>query len=307
LEERSALHPYLGEPFDLVIGNPPYFQFRAPREVRTYFAQVISGRPNIFALFFQAGMEALSKGGRLAYVVPPSMNNGAYFEALREYIVNQSVVDHLEVLDGNGLFEDANTAVQLIVMKTGETGNRHVFERRADSGFRRTIFSQHPERLAAEFESRRTLSDLGYEAVTGTIVWNQNRERLRLEPDEGTVPLLWAHNIVGEALQLGSTRKRPQYVEVERRLTGPAIIVNRIVGAVGAGELRCALVPEGMEFVGENHVNVIRVRHGAESRVAWGALLGAMRRPEVASRLRLLTGNTQISATELTYLLPLDL
>ena len=63
LEERSALEPYQGEPFDLVIGNPPYFQFNAPREIRTYYARVISGRVNIFSLFFQAGLEALRPGG----------------------------------------------------------------------------------------------------------------------------------------------------------------------------------------------------------------------------------------------------
>lgn len=306
LEERTALHPYVGEPFDLVVGNPPYFQFRAAAEVRTHFAQVISGRPNIFALFFQVGMEILKRGGRLAYVVPPSMNNGAYFEALREYIVSSSAIEHLEILDGSSLFDGANTAVQLIVMKSGAKSDDHIFVRCAESGFQRTIFSQDPERLSSQFEGRRTLFDLGYEAVTGSLVWNQNKERLQAEPTESTVPLLWAHNIVDGGLRLKSTPKRPQYVEVQRRLRGPALIANRIVGAVGSGELRCALVPDGMEFVGENHVNVIRSRQGVEPEMSWEDLLEALRRPEVVSRLRLLTGNTQISATELNHLLPLD-
>ena len=66
LIERSALDPYFGDGFDVVIGNPPYFQFKAAPEVKSQFARVISGRPNIFALFFQAGLEALKPGGTLA-------------------------------------------------------------------------------------------------------------------------------------------------------------------------------------------------------------------------------------------------
>lgn len=309
LEERSALEPYQGEPFDLVVGNPPYFQFRAAREVKNYFAQVISGRPNIFALFFQAGFEALRSGGRVAYVVPPSMNNGAYFEALREFIVVRSEVEYLEVLEGAEQFEDANTAVQLIVMHTGARGKKHTFTRTTDSArFRRTIFSQRPELLEAQFEGRTTLWEQGYEAVTGTIVWNQNRERLRRDPDTGTVPLIWAHNLQGGKLVLTPEHpKRPQYVAVDRRLTGPAIVINRITGSVGAGEVRCARIPDGMEFVGENHVNVVRPRVNSQQRVGWEPLLESLQRPEVVSRVRLLTGNTQASATELTHLIPLDI
>jgi adenine-specific DNA-methyltransferase len=308
LVERSALTPYLGEPFDLVVGNPPYFQFRAPIEVKRHFAQVISGRPNIFALFFQAGMDALSEDGRLAYVVPPSMNNGAYFEALREFIVSRSAIDHLEVLDDKDLFADANTAVQLIVMRHGARGDGFILTRECrESGFRRTIFAQRPELLEAEFEGRRTLADLGYHAVTGTVVWNQNRDRLRRESSDESVPLVWAHNIRGGAIVLDDDHaKRPQYVVPERGwVEGPAIVVNRIVGSVGSAELRCGLVADGVRFVGENHVNVVRRLRDREASVSWDDLLRLLQAPEVARRIKLLTGNTQVSATELTYLVPL--
>jgi len=306
LERRSALEPYVGEPFDLVIGNPPYFQFRAPLEMRKYFAQVISGRPNIFALFFQAGLQTLADGGYLAYVVPPSMNNGAYFERLREYIVERAAIEYLEVFAQQNLFEQAQTSVQLIVLRTGELSDRHVFTRMSGDGFRRTIFSTAPHLLEASFEGRRTLYELGYEAVTGTVVWNQHRGALRQRQERDAVPLIWAHNIRDGDIALSSRPGRPQYVIVDRYVTGPAIVVNRIVGAVGAGELRCARIPDGMPFVGENHVNVVRPRRGWPQAITWSQLLDALRHPYVGERIRLLTGNTQISATELTHLIPLD-
>lgn len=306
-EKRSALDAWDGEPFDLVIGNPPYFQFRPGPALKERYAAVISGRANIFAFFFQAGLEVLRPGGRLAFIVPPSLNSGAYFEALREHITGVASVESLTVLEGTDLFEGANTAVQLLVLRKGESGKDFLFEREcADSGFRRVIFSAEADRLTACFDGRSTLWELGFEAFTGTIVWNQHRGALRKRASDEVVPLIWSHNLKDGEVEFGNRPDKPQYIrppgEVE---SGPAALVNRVVGSVGKGELRTALVPEGAEFLAENHVNVIRPRPGAEPKVDWQVLHGMLEDPGAAERLRLLTGNTQISARELTHLLPL--
>lgn len=301
LRHRDALTPCHGEPYDLVIGNPPYFQFRATPEQRRRFADVISGRPNIFALFFSAGLDALREGGQLGFVVPPSMNNGAYFDALRRHVVARSEVEHLQVVTQADLFADAQTAVQLVVLRRGASSGRHVFH----SGCSRLVLAEDPLRLAAEFAGRRTLAQLGYEAVTGTVVWNQHRQALRERPVDGTVRLLWSSN-VGLGGRLVDDPCRPGWIVAERALVGPALVVNRVVGAVGTPRLRCALVPADEPFLGENHVNVVRARTDQTPQVGWDELLAALRKPEVTERVRLLTGNTQVSATELTHLLPLD-
>lgn len=306
LEKRSALETEGPGTFNLVIGNPPYFQFKLEKEVKRRFEGVISGRPNIFALFFQIGLEQLKDGGRLAFVVPPSMNNGAYFDALRTYILEHSAIRYLKVLEGNELFTDANTSVQLIVLEKGARSKAFTFVRRCpESGFERTIFSEEPERLEALFEERRSLWELGYEATTGTVVWNQNRDRLRAEEEHGTVPLIWAENIQDSRLVLGNS-KRLQYILRSGGAVGPAIVVNRIVGSVGKGGIRSALVPEGMEFLGENHVNVIRPRAGVEQEITLDELHGQLTLRSTTEAVRLLTGNTQVSATELNHLLPIS-
>lgn len=306
LEERSALEAEGPGTFDLVIGNPPYFQFKMEKEMRRRFGEVISGRPNIFALFFQVGLEQLKDGGRLAFVVPPSMNNGAYFDALRNFILGHSAIRYLKVLEGNELFADANTSVQLIVLEKGARSDAFTFVRRCPaSNFERTIFSEEPGRLEALFEGRRSLWELGYEATTGTVVWNQNREHLRATQEPGCVPLIWAENIQESKLVLGGT-KRTQYIQRTEASTGPAIVVNRIVGSVGKGGIRSALVPAGMEFVGENHVNVIRPRAGAEQGIPLEELHRQLTLESTTEAVRLLTGNTQVSATELNHLLPIS-
>lgn len=356
LAVRSALDPFDDDPFDLVIGNPPYFQFKATSEMRRRFAGVISGRVNIFALFFWAGLEVLRPGGQLAFVVPPSMNGGAYFGRLRQYLLERVEIEFLEIQSDQRLFAGAQTPVQLLVLRKfdqdrgcvgdlaqtdgssgqtdgsggqvvgssgqmvgssrqGRCGNpdvrglqgerRHVFVR-ADSGFSRAIFSENPDELKTAFDRRRSLYELGYEAVTGTVVWNQHRTELRRVSANGEVPLIWAHNIRDE-LRLAADHRRPQYIETDKpTLSGPAIVVNRIVGAVGSGELRCALVPDQTKFVAENHVNVIRRRKDLEPLIDWERLLSELQDEETADLARLITGNTQISATELTHLLPIS-
>ncbi len=328
LSVRSALEARDAGEWDLVIGNPPYFQLRLDGARRERFTAVISGRPNIFALFFQVGLEQLRPGGTLAYIVPPSMNSGAYFEGLREYLTAAARIVDLTILPGTGIFEGANTAVQLLVLEKREgpigewvsAPEPFAFRREvSEAGFRRVIFSPEPARLAGEFEGRRTLWELGLEASTGQVIWNENRNRLSADPGPGRVPLVWSHSIPDGPGGVGlrgpewsgpGRPDKPGFYDTRdggrKPLSGPAIVVNRVVGAVGRGELRAALIPEGSEFLAENHVNVILPRPGAGQAVDWEGVLASLRAPGVAGRVRLLTGNTQISARELTHLLPLD-
>ena len=49
--------------YDFVIGNPPYFEFSPPKEIRGKFREVINGRINIFSLFIYQGIKLLKKDG----------------------------------------------------------------------------------------------------------------------------------------------------------------------------------------------------------------------------------------------------
>lgn len=302
---RDALDPSLVEPFDLVIGNPPYFQFRASSPVKKYFADVISGRPNIFSLFFKVGVENLRNGGQLGYVVPPSMNNGAYFNALRSYIKSVAAIEFLEVFTDPFHFEDAQTAVQLMVIRKGQQSDAHSIS--VPLGGRKSnllLFASDAADLAGIMASGRSLDSLGFTAVTGTVVWNTRKGDLRTMKVDGAVQLVWAQNIRGGCVVIDeSSEKRPQYVVNTEPLTGPAVVVNRIVGSVGSGQLRAGIIESGRKFVGENHVNVILPTPNAE--MSCEQLLSLIAKPEVIQQVRKITGNTQISATELKYLVRL--
>ena len=301
---RSALEDFVGDPFDFVIGNPPYFEIKLDKEIKNRFKEVISGRPNIFSLFFKAGIDALRVGGTLAFVVPPSMNAGAYFTSLRNYLTTDNHVISLKVFHESTHFDDAQTSVQVIVIRKGPGTSSNVFL----AGSRDNtslIFSENPEELEEIYSKGVSLYSLGYEAVTGSTVWNQNKSILSNERGGSTIPLIYARNLVGGRIVLSADERRPQYIKQAKGLCGPAILVNRIIGGVGAGSINAAVVPSGYIYTAENHLNVIRPRAGITQVISIEELFNIIKLPETTRRARLVTGNTQLSAREWTHMLPL--
>ncbi|MGC9115745.1 MAG: HsdM family class I SAM-dependent methyltransferase [Fervidicoccaceae archaeon] len=300
VEHVDSLRKPFEEEFDVVLGNPPYFEFKPDEEMKAKFGEIIWGRPNIYAFFIYLGLKVLKPNGFLAYVVSSGMNNGAYFKKLRDFIVKSSDIVYMRVLDGNSPFDGANHTFQLLVLKKSENTGRYVFRR---NGI--TIFSEEAEYLEKAFEFSSTLREMGYRVQTGKIVWNRSKDRLRSTP-EGAILLIWSHNIKDGRLVLNNRKDKPQYIDypIEKADRGPAIVAARITGHPKRAVLKAALVPPGTLFVAENHVNVIYPPQNASTE-DMEEIVKQLNSPETRRILKILTGNTQISKTELEEMIPL--
>lgn len=302
----DSLHDEDYEKYDFVIGNPPYFEFSPSVEIKKRFGSVINGRVNIFNLFIYQGLNWLKEGGYLAYVVPPSMNNGAYFAKLRQFIIEHSNIEYLKILDDPKLFHGALQSTMLLILKKGQNTGNYIFKK---NGI--LIFSERPDILRKEFNQATTLYELGYKAVTGRVIWNERRNLLTSK-SRGNVPLIWSHNITTGGLVLNNNSQKPQYIESQDYDIGPAIVVNRIVGQPGKGRIKAALIPKGMKFLAENHVNVIyldkrqNLLSNDTPKKNLIEILGQLNSPEKAYSLQSITGNTQISKNELEKLFPIS-
>ena len=97
------------------------------------------------------------------------MNNGACFEPLREFIVTNSPIEHLAILAGNELFEDADTAAQLIVIRAGAGSDLfHLRRVCQESGFRRIIFRPLQKELKPSFGADRLCTSWGSKPLQET-------------------------------------------------------------------------------------------------------------------------------------------
>lgn len=288
--------------YDYIIGNPPYFELKLNEEIKKKYFDIIKGRANIFSLFIKTGLDLLKDGGYLAYVVPPSMNNGAYFSKLREYIIKNSSLEYLHIIDGADNFHLANQKVMLIILKktNSKKSSKYIFKK---NGI--TIFTEDKKFLNKAYKNTVSLKDIGYTVKTGSIIWNEHKEKLTNDKNNSTL-LIWASNINNGKIIIGYTKGKPQYIKNisnDLIIKSRVVVVNRITGSSKDINIKAAIVNE-KEFVCENHVNVIYMSKNANCNYSLEDILKALQDKTNIKVMRLISGNTQISKTELERLFP---
>ena len=289
--------------YDYIIGNPPYFELKLNEEIKKKYFDIIKGRVNIFSLFIKTGLDLLKDGGYLAYVVPPSMNNGAYFSKLREYIIKNSSLEYLHIIDGADNFHLANQKVMLIILKktNSKKSSKYIFKKN-----RITIFTEDKKFLNKAYKNTVSLKDIGYTVKTGNIIWNEHKEKLTNDKNNSTL-LIWASNINNGKIIIGYTKGKPQYIKNisnDLIIKSRVVVVNRITGSSKDINIKAAIVNE-KEFVCENHVNVIYMSKNANQNYSLEDIFKALQDKTNIKVMRLISGNTQISKTELERLLPI--
>ena len=289
--------------YDYIIGNPPYFELKLNEEIKKKYFDIIKGRVNIFSLFIKTGLDLLKDGGYLAYVVPPSMNNGAYFSKLREYIIKNSSLEYLHIIDGADNFHLANQKVMLIILKkiNSKKSSKYIFKK---NGI--TIFTEDKKFLNKAYKNTVSLKDIGYTVKTGSIIWNEHKEKLTNDKNNSTL-LIWASNINNGKIIIGYTKGKPQYIKNisnDLIIKSRVVVVNRITGSSKDINIKVAMVNE-KEFVCENHVNVIYMSKNANCNYSLEDIFKALQDKTNIKVMRLISGNTQISKTELERLLPI--
>lgn len=288
--------------YDYIIGNPPYFELKLNEEIKKKYFDIIKGRVNIFSLFIKTGLDLLKDGGYLAYVVPPSMNNGAYFSKLREYIIKNSSLEYLHIIDGADNFHLANQKVMLIILKktNSKKSSKYIFKK---NGI--TIFTEDKNFLNKSYKNTVSLKDIGYTVKTGNIIWNEHKEKLTNDKNNSTL-LIWASNINNGKIIIGYTKGKPQYIKNisnDLIIKSRVVVVNRITGSSKDINIKAAIVNE-KEFVCENHVNVIYMSKNANCNYSLEDIFKALQDKTNIKVMRLISGNTQISKTELERLFP---
>lgn len=107
--------------FDIVIGNPPYIHFQKMAKEDREFHQNLNyetyaARGDIYALFYEQGMNLLNSSGILTYITSNKWMRAGYGRKLRNYFLEKT--NPLILIDlGEAVFEHATVDTNILILK----------------------------------------------------------------------------------------------------------------------------------------------------------------------------------------------
>ena len=321
------------QPFDLVIGNPPYGRVSLTLEQRETFARSLHGHANLYGVFLDLALRWRKPDGLVAFVTPTSFLGGQYFSRLRSMLIAESPPLTIDIVEArSGVFDAVLQETCLAVFgrspdKTTVVHHLQVSDRavkvtragsfRIDKDSRAPwLIPRSPEQalLVARVAGLPTrLQDLGYKASTGPLVWNRHKKQLRSSARSGAYPLIWSEAVRRNRFTFDyRARVDVGYVSIKKGQEflieqNPVVLVQRTTSKEQDRRLVACAVPDSFlgtwkGLVVENHVNVLRrIGTGPVKPEAMAAVLNTRTVDQV---FRCISGSVAVSASEL-HSLPL--
>jgi N-6 DNA Methylase/TaqI-like C-terminal specificity domain len=135
--------------FDVVIGNPPYVRMEFIKAVKPYLEKhyvVAADRADLYAYFFERGVEVLRERGRLGYISSSTFFRAGSGENLRRFLGDRNTVEAVVDFGDIQIFEGVTTYPAILTLRKGQAGDNGVVSfLKVDS---------LPKDLEAEFASK---------------------------------------------------------------------------------------------------------------------------------------------------------
>ncbi len=317
----------------IIIMNPPYGRVRLETSARARWQGSLYGHANRYALFLHAAIERVAQDGVVGAIIPTSFLGGAYYKRLRSFIDEHAPLIRLAFVDSrSGVFAgDVLQETCLAVFRKGAAPGPIVCSRLAVNGtVESTRLPTAPKRrrsdlpwllprkptddnlLTAASRLDARLSDYGWKASTGPLVWNRHKAQIFRSARPGRTPILWAADIDDGVVTRHSAREHQRWIALRSRdsfmkIDQPGVLVQRTTAPEQPRRLVAALLDPptiaqwGGELVIENHVNVMRCSD-PESPLSPGLLTNLVRTPTFDRLFRCLSGTVAVSAYELEAL-----
>lgn len=294
------------EPYDLIVGNPPFIVCGKTAVPEPYRAHMV-GRPNLFGIFILHSLSMLKVGGIIAFVVPASFLNAAYYAKIRNHMKATGTILSIDEYRDGGFLETQQLTIGLVFRKDREEPLGETLDTLLSAGCAYSlcfngdfIFSSNIALLRTLFTGATTLARMGIRVRTGTVVWNERKSDLT--HDSTKTLLIYNTNITKEHVATATTFKngeKKQYINQEG-LTDPVIVVNRGNGN-SAYKLSYALVDGRTPYLVENHLNIIECGAHAPQ------ILASLANEKTQQFVALFLGNNGLSKTELETIFPIYL
>jgi adenine-specific DNA-methyltransferase len=323
-----------GEPFDLVIMNPPYRKLGLKSSHRLALMGEGVDCPNLYCAFLAVSALRLRPGGQLVAITPRSFANGPYFGEFRRFFLRVMAFDHLHIFESRStVFADSAVLQENVIFSATHSGDRTDVVLSTSRGhtdqaavrkvpyddivrpgdaqqFVHFLTDEEDTAIADIFLSLPcTLTDLGVEVSTGKVVDFRKKNHLLESPAAGSVPLIYPGNLHEGRVRWPMAIRKAQAIsacpDTQNILLPEGFYV--LVKRFSAKEERRRVVAAVYEpkdvragDVGfENHLNVFHHRgRGLTANVAHGLCLW-LNSSVVDRFFRTFSGHTQVNATDL--------
>lgn len=319
------------EPFDLVIGNPPYARVRLGAAERRRFERSLFGHANLYGLFTDVAIRHVKPGGVVAFVTPTSFLAGEYSKKLRALLGREAPPFSFDfVTSRDGVFEGVLQETLLATYRRAaargcvairaigasppvepvgdaslpaDPARPWILPRTRDQVPLAALLSGMPHRLA----------DWGYTVSTGPLVWNRYKDQLAVRAARNRRPIVWAEAVTADGRFAWRAHKRDHapYFTVRPGdewmiVRNPCVLLQRTTSKEQPRRLIAATLPADFlahhgAVVVENHLNMIRPAT-ANPPVSHEVLAAFLNGDAADRAFRCVSGSVAVSAYELESL-----
>lgn len=336
--EHNGLASLAVGDFDAAIMNPPYFKLAADSPHAQIMSDAFRGQPNVYSLFMARAAELLRPGGELVSITPRSFCNGLYFRDFRRWLFARMTLKRIHLFESRrDTFDDVlQESVITVAEKTSQPSTRIsitasngnpprdlkplslpasliIDDPRGEALVRIPTSQEDWEVLnvVERWPARFTDHDLAIS--TGPVVLFRAKAFLEETPSQNPTdeaPLLHPHNVRAHRIDWPlSKRGKPQAFLV-RPESAKHLIFSRncvLLRRFSAKEDKRRLTAAGFfredwpfaQLALENHLNYVYRPSGELSVEETHGLAALFNSAFLDRYFRIISGNTQVNATEI--------
>ncbi len=343
-----ANEPYLSGPklfekgekfYDFIISNPPYYKVGTESSYSRMMSELICGQPNIYAFFMTMAASMLSDKGEMVFITPRSFCSGLYYKNFRKWFLRKIRITRIHIFESRkDIFDKDGVLQENVIIKARKCAKEEtvtvttskdkelnmsgrievdysdIVSPRNDQSFIRIPTSELDVKILHVIDRwPSTLNKQGMQISTGPVVDFRAKEHLRHEFTEGSVPLLWMHNMQKMRVVWPTKKnKKPTAIDSSEEtfpLLLPVknyVLLKRFTSKEQRRRLDSAVLKQSEfphESVGiENHVNYIHKPKGSLSVNEAFGIAALLNTGLIDNYFRSLNGHTQVNATEIRNL-----
>lgn len=237
-------------PYDLTIGNPPYFKIgkNDPRAIAA--SRFVYGQPNIYALFMGVAAELLRDKGLMVMITPRSYASGPYFRLFRQRFFDMVSPERVHLFESRkDAFRKDEVLQENIILKARKAGKSAIINISVSKGIddlsnpidhslstsqvlypagkgrvlRLPVSDLDIEVIDMVEQWKGSLHKYGFEISTGPVVPFRAEDLISgaRHGSEGFVPLIWMQNVHPMRVEwpcfsMKNGREKPQFIKANK-------------------------------------------------------------------------------------------